>query len=412
MYRRHQKQCPLFGKPRILDACQCVLYAHGKLHGKFVRPCLNTRDWKHGAILIEEMLAGRGPDDDPKGGIGLVSSGPRPSEVTLEFAASEFEKANKNLSTNTKKNYADAVAHFLSWAGTHNLTRLQQVETPHIDQYFEQAGKTERGTKWTPKTVNTRLTHLRVFFNYCVKTRRWLAYPPTEDRRMFKRLTGAEEAAEDRAPFQPEEVTRILAAVEQMPEEVRDKTRALILLMLYSGMRISDATFFEREFLTKSNTADYFVIKNRRQIDLPPELHQKAIDALQKLPASRVYFFQPDMPDDYREARYALRHKQEFGAKMPDYTSRIYAATALVTKVLALAGITEGACHRFRDTFAVNMLVGDGGQIRSDIYTVSKMLGHSDVKITDKHYAKLIKGYRESMSKSTRCLTYVFPEAA
>jgi len=57
------------------------------------------------------------------------------------------------------------------------------------------------------------------------------------------------------------------------------------------------------------------------------------------------------------------------------------------------------------------MLVGDGEK-GTDIYTVSKLLGHSDVRITDSHYMKLIPGYRERMSKSTRVLAYQFPKAS
>jgi hypothetical protein len=37
------------------------------------------------------------------------------------------------------------------------------------------------------------------------------------------------------------------------------------------------------------------------------------------------------------------------------------------------------------------------------------MLGHSDVRITQQHYLKLIPGYRERMSKATRVLAYQFP---
>jgi integrase len=53
------------------------------------------------------------------------------------------------------------------------------------------------------------------------------------------------------------------------------------------------------------------------------------------------------------------------------------------------------------------MLVGG-----TDIFTVSQALGHSDVKITQKHYMKLVPGYRERMSKATRVLAYRFPIAA
>jgi integrase len=56
------------------------------------------------------------------------------------------------------------------------------------------------------------------------------------------------------------------------------------------------------------------------------------------------------------------------------------------------------------------MLVGDG-TTGADIFTVSQMLGHSDVKITQEHYLKLIPGYRERRSDLTRVLSYQFPAA-
>jgi hypothetical protein len=37
------------------------------------------------------------------------------------------------------------------------------------------------------------------------------------------------------------------------------------------------------------------------------------------------------------------------------------------------------------------------------------MLGHSDVRITDRNYMKLVPGYRERMSPATRSLSYQFP---
>lgn len=42
----------------------------------------------------------------------------------------------------------------------------------------------------------------------------------------------------------------------------------------------------------------------------------------------------------------------------------------------------------FRSTFASNLVMGG-----VDIYAVSKLLGHHDVEITEKHYAHLKPGY-------------------
>jgi site-specific recombinase XerD len=68
--------------------------------------------------------------------------------------------------------------------------------------------------------------------------------------------------------------------------------------------------------------------------------------------------------------------------------------------VLALAGV-KGSCHVFRDTFAINLL-----HRGVDIFTVSQLLGHSDVKMTQAHYLNFIPGYVERMSEATRKLDY------
>lgn len=399
IYRRHAPKCSLNGKPRVLDGCQCPLYYHGKLHGKFVREALNTRSHITAALKVQDLLDGRGPSPDgPNGGLALIASAPQ-GDVTLEFAASDFLAAKGRKTTGTKRVYTRALGHFSRWAEAHSLPMLREIETRHIRQYLA-----DYDGGWKRNTAQGRLVHLRVFFNYCADPeRRWVPYAPTRSRDLnyAKKIGGGK-----RLPFTPQQVTQILAAAERMPEAVRDRARALILLLLFTGMRISDATFFERDYVTPNHYAEYYVIKTHRPISMPPELQEKALDALAKLPSSRVYFFQPDRADDYREARTALRDGQEFATLMPDYEFRVREVTNLVVKVLTLAGI-KGSCHRFRDTFAVNLLTET-----DDIFCVSQMLGHSDVKITQEHYLKLVDGYRDRLCQKTRKLAYAFPEQA
>ena len=52
-----------------------------------------------------------------------------------------------------------------------------------------------------------------------------------------------------------------------------------------------------------------------------------------------------------------------------------------LTKVFKLAGI-KGHAHRFRDTFSVNLL-----EAGVSLESVSILLGHSSIRITEKHYA-------------------------
>jgi integrase/recombinase XerD len=395
LYRRHAGSCSV--PTKVLDQCECPIWIHGKVRGKFLRESLDTRSLTTALQRKQDLLNGNPEPDGPQGGMHIIGATTPKGSETIEFAAAAFLKANEKLAANTLKSYRNAVNSFSEWAAKHELTLLRHVETPHIQAYFD-----ELGSDWKRNTKQGRLVHLRVFFNYCV-SRRWIVYPPTKDRslnhkRSVKDIT--------RKPFTPAEITRILAAVEKIPAAFRDRARALVLLLLYTGMRISDATFFERSAITERNTADYTVIKTRRQISLPPELQKPVLKALAKLPATRVYFFQPDQDDDYNEARTALRDSREFSEYMPQYNAKIEKATWLVKKVLTAAGL-EGACHRFRDTFAINLLTQG-----CDIFAVSQMLGHSDVRITQAHYLKLIPGYHERLSQSTRALSYQFPLAS
>ena len=402
VYRRHAGGCPIKEQPLNTANCECPLWIHGKIRGKFIREALDTRTLATAIRRQSDLENGRDDDPGPGGGPHLVGKAGAKADITLEYAASEFLRTTKDLAGNTQKLYARCLRWFTKWAGSHNLEFLRDIESAHIRRYFEDNPGWGRGTQVV------RLVQLGTFFSFCKRTpRRWIAYAPTEERSLRPRGKKAKAQGNDvRVPFSPAQVTAILAAVEQMPEDVRDRARGLIYLLLYSGMRISDATFAERACLLPNNFMEYTVIKTGKTIDLPPELQKPAIDALAKLPASRVYFFHEDADDDYAAARHALRHGDgEFSLLMPRYEPRVNAMSGLVRRVLKLAGVT-GTCHSFRDTFAVSLLTQG-----VDVYSVSKALGHSDVRVTDKHYLKLVPGYRERMSQCTRALNYQFPQA-
>ena len=53
--------------------------------------------------------------------------------------------------------------------------------------------------------------------------------------------------------------------------------------------------------------------------------------------------------------------------------------------------------HRFRDTFAVSLLL-KGVSLDS----VSKLLGHSSIKITERHYAPWVKARQEQLEAEVR----------
>jgi integrase len=61
--------------------------------------------------------------------------------------------------------------------------------------------------------------------------------------------------------------------------------------------------------------------------------------------------------------------------------------------------------HRFRDTFATRLLMNG-----VPIEMVSKLLGHSSIKITEEHYAPWIKGRQDQMESAVKSLWDLKPK--
>lgn len=66
-------------------------------------------------------------------------------------------------------------------------------------------------------------------------------------------------------------------------------------------------------------------------------------------------------------------------------------------KIFKAAGIPEAHPHMLRDTFAVEMLLAG-----VSLQEVSVLLGHSSVKITEKHYKPWVKARQEQLQQSVR----------
>ena len=83
------------------------------------------------------------------------------------------------------------------------------------------------------------------------------------------------------------------------------------------------------------------------------------------------------------------------GCCLPTSAVKIWERT--FQRVFELADISGGTVHRFRDTFAVELLLKG-----VPIEQVSVLLGHSSLKITEKHYAPWVKARQEQLEQSVR----------
>ena len=177
-------------------------------------------------------------------------------------------------------------------------------------------------------------------------------------------------------PFEREDVTALLAACDQYTDSYgrcgQDNARLLrtfLLFLRYTGLRIGDATGCSIEQLVGNK----LFLRTAKTgvpvyIPLPPFL----VDALEFCPrmSDRRWFW----TGDGSTATQAGNWRRKF------------------RRLCEIAGVRDGHPHRFRDTFAVELLL-DGVPMER----VSKLLGHSSVKVTERHYAPWVQALQNQL---------------
>ena len=66
-------------------------------------------------------------------------------------------------------------------------------------------------------------------------------------------------------------------------------------------------------------------------------------------------------------------------------------------ELIQLAGVSNGHAHRFRDTFATELLLQG-----VPLERVSILLGHSSIRITERHYSPWVRSRQEQLEADVR----------
>jgi integrase/recombinase XerD len=261
-----------------------------------------------------------------------------------------------------------------------NLRRLaRHADTlPRIpDLHTKQKGSTPRPLQ--PSTLNKELKTLRALFAFARK-RQWCQENVAAD------LEPAEDDGLPTLPFDDDEVRRILEACDRLEDDnakTRDmnrlKMRARILVMLYTGFRISDTVRLERKRVDLE-TGKLLIRMMRTRRPMYATLPKEVIQALKALPEDSPYFF---------------------WSRKSKLSTAIGNARRSVSRVCQFAGIEKGHPHRFRDTFAVELLRNG-----ASLHTVQLLLGHGSIRSTEKHYAPFVLEFQRVIDAATAKLTF------
>jgi site-specific recombinase XerD len=357
-YRRHLKACPYRAKGQSFTLCQCPIWADGMLNGKRFRQSLHTTDGTRAEQIMQMIEAGRDP----------IYLQPKPAEArTVSAAITAFLAAcsGRNVQPSTLDVYSRALKYL------DGAIPLDTVDADFLDAH--RAKRPINARSWRKE-----LQILRIFFAWCLD-RKWIADNPA------KRLKMPHVDDLPTLPFTPEEVRAILGACDKIASAIKSDTawirkraRAIVLTLLYSGLRISDVAQLRRAALEPSGHLVLKVMKTG--VRLKVLLHQDAIAALNALPsANPTYFF------------WTGRGTLRVCIKNLQYTVR---------RLGKIAGI-HAHPHRFRDTFAVELLTKG-----ADIRTVQKLLGHTSVRTTEKHYAHFVAAHQALLDDAASRLEF------
>jgi integrase/recombinase XerD len=359
IYRRHSPACPHTSKGRRWHRCNCPIWVQGSLGGEYVRESLNLTVW--GAA--QEKVRGW----EASGQIGVI----RNEVPTIKEAVDKHiaDAEARNLQPESVKKIKDFIERrFLDYCSDQGFRSLRQLDVDAIREFRNRLVR-----HYSPNSARKRLEYLRAFFRFCHQSG-WITANPAAAIKPPK---------SDHAPtmpFEPAQIEAMLAVADAFHDRGRfgagnrQRIRAMILLLRYSGLRISDAAVLERSRVS-SDKLFLYTQKTGTPVWVP--LPPTTVDALHASPSDHPkYFF------------WNGRCQRKSAVKIWERTFE---------RVFEKAHIPKGTIHRFRDTFAVELLVKG-----VPIEQVSVLLGHSSLKVTEKHYAPWVKARQDQLERSVR----------
>ena len=354
IYRRHRRNCKQRAKGRKYRHCQCPIWVDGALGGKEIRESLKLRDWQRAQDLIREWEAENRRTVQQE------------QQVTIKDAHKKFiaDAEARKLNEATLNKYRLLFRQLDDFAETYKLQFLKQLDLDALATF--------RGT-WTqgPRTSLKKLERLRAFMRFAEK-RKWIDDNPATE------LKAPKVPNKPTMPFTREEMIRIFAAIEPYGKSAGARNarrlRAFVLLLRYSGLRIGDATQLD---VSRLDGNKLLLHTQKTGVPVYCVLPDVVVEALNVAPrSSERYFF-------WTGASKVHSAKGKWQRRLQ--------------RLFEFAKVPKGHPHQFRDTFAVELLLAGVPLDR-----VSILLGHSSIRITERHYAPWTRSRQEQIEADLR----------
>jgi integrase/recombinase XerD len=394
LYRRHTKACsfieptyhPATPKDRKADTCECPIVASGYLKNEANRIrhlSLGTNDWTR-ALELKSQL-------EKAGSVAGLAKPERPATspsgaITVKYAVDEYLKSRSKSTDKVGAATLEIYTTFLHdrllpWCAANRIVDLNKLEALHTVRQFDQSWVNLLNPD-RPLVTRTRkklIQAFRTFLRYCIDND-WIT--KNQAKRIGTTKANADEGLDEdegeKFGLELHEYQQVLNALDLYPDELRTRRlRAIVELMRWTGMRISDAVKFRRAELVRNLTdtgwnADFVQKKTKKRCVSPVPDH--VVELLNALPTNSDpnpqrkgtdYWFWGSKPLLYTAYRWRW-HIMNLFEKAQESGRFLHRATP----------------HTLRHTFAIQWL-----NAGIDIRVVSKWLGHASLKTTIDHYS-------------------------
>jgi integrase/recombinase XerD len=354
IYRRHQKGCSYTSRDD--RRCQCPVWVQGSLPDEpRIRESLDTRNWQKASEQVHEWEAA-----GTRHKAELVTV----SEAIEKYTADVRDRHLSAASAYKYKLMLDGLKAFAEREGIGTLAGL----TPDVLARFRSEWK------GSPLTLSKKLERLKTFFRFCREFGLMAENPA-------KPLKPPKVRQSPTLPFSQQQLSNILGAVAAYGQRAAHnaklnalRIRALVLVMRYGGLRIGDAVSLTPDRIVDGKLALY-TQKTGTHVRVPlPEFVTAALESTP--PTSGPYLF---------------------WTGTGSLTTAIKMWENRLKRIFNHAGLPEAHSHQFRDTFAVELLLAG-----VSIEEVAALLGHSNIRVTQKHYAPWIQARQDRAESNVR----------
>ncbi len=373
IFVRHTADCR-YQADEFSRRCKCRKHFRWSHHGTQHRRQAGTRSWEEAEEIkrqLQDQLAGRTAETRAADNVRAVS------DAVKIFIT---DKKVQGLTLGVIKKYTLELGRFSQFCERKSVYTVQGITRELLTDFCA------TWETWYP-SGNTRSKvreRCRSFLRYCYEAK-WLErIPPLPKIKVDEPPT---------MPLTVEEYKRLLDALyivcpldrkggtqrsDGLTEKARTKLHALLQLMRYSGLAIGDALTLQRSSLIFTDDIHRIVTSRQKtgtDVSVPIP-HAVAEELLALTNGNPKYIFWS-------------------GEGQANTVGKMW-ANRYIRPLFEAAGLATGRMlsHRLRDTFAVDLL-----KRGVPMEEVSKLLGHTSIRTTEKHYAKWVKGRQDRLDK-------------